>query len=389
MDFKQFTTTLVSGCLLFSFTSLLSQNESIYTNAFEYYSKQEFQEALRLFEECISQDSLNTFCMEKAGLSAYQLGDIPKAKALFFNLEKLDSTNRIAIAQLSTIYDQEKNIPKAIKYYTKLKKLIPQNPVYHRKLAQQYHNAGLHVEAFPHYLEALKLNPRDVFTINGIAEIFLSNKQYIEADSMLREGLKLDSLNINFNLLMAQSQYRQKAYDSTVHYLERIRYEIDLSPYYNKLFGYSYIQIDSFERSIPLLEKSLVDEGSKEYAHYYLATAYEKLENPEYALFHYQKALEEGISGNIDLYHRGLAKLYNEKKQLGDAIDHYIDAYKYGKDPVVLFYLARASDIYYKDKNIAVNYYKKYIKSNDSNADYKKYAKERKLHLQEQLHLGM
>jgi tetratricopeptide (TPR) repeat protein len=350
------------------------------------YENQNYKEALAVFESCVESDSTNLNCIEKAGLSAYRLGDIPLAKQHLLQLLKIDTFNSTALIQLSSIYEQEKNTPKAIKYYTALKKQYPQNSIYCRKLGQQYQSAGLLTDAFANFAEALKLNDRDLFTIKGIAEIFLSNKQYYEADSIIRKGLDLDSMNVNFNLLIAQSKYRQKSFDSTVHYLERIKAEIDLSPYFNKLFGYSYIQIDSFEHSIPLLEKALVDEGNKEYAHYYLAIAYENLDNQEYALHHYGKALEEGISENVDLYHRNLAKIYNEKSKLRDAIDHYKDAYKYGKDPLILFFLARACDKYYKDRNIAVNYYQKYIKSGDENEEYIRYAKERKRYLIEQIH---
>lgn len=377
-------------CLLHLSMAGQIQEFENYSQGLKYYEAQNFVSALKSFEKCLTRDSSRLACYENAGQSAYRLGDIPKAKSYFLELEKLDSLNKTMLVQLSSIYELEKNTPKAIKYYKQLKELSPDNPLYHRKLGQQFQDAGLLQEAFLNYSNAYKLNKRDLFTIKGLAEIFLSNQQYSEADSLLRTALDLDSMNVNFNLLLAQSQYKQKAFDSTVHYLEKIRYEIDLSPYFNKMFGYSYIQIDSFEKSIPLLEKSLIDEGNKEYAHYYLATAYEKLDKPDYALHHYEKALEEGISSNVDLYHRNLAKLFNESNNLRKAIEHYKDAYKYSNDPVLLFFLARASDVYYKDKKIAVNYYSRYIRSEDQmNEEYIKYAKERKRYLQEQIHLGM
>lgn len=380
--------TLSAVLLIFCLSIGLSQKDSGFLDALSSYENQDYQKAYDYFSACAKLDSLNIKCHEKAGQSAYRLGDIPEAKQYFHILEKLDTASYVAFSQLSSIYELEKNAPKAIKYYTRLKTLYPENPIYYRKLGQQYQAAGLIKEAFDNYSQAFKKNARDMYSIQGIAEIFIANKQYVEADSLIRKGLLLDSLNVNFSLLIAQSKYRQKAFDSTVHYLEKINYEIDFSPYFNKMFGYAYIQIDSFEKSIPLLEKSLVDEGSKEYAHYYLATAYEKLENEEYALFHYGKALEEGISENVDLYHRSLARLHNDNNELREAISHYQDAYKYGEDPLVLFYLARACDIYYKDKSIAVNYYRKYLKSGEKTTEYIQYSKDRKRALQEQIHQG-
>ena len=82
-----------------------------------------------------------------------------------------------------------------------------------------------------------------------------------------------------------------------------------------------------------------------------------------------------------------MARLYAKEEDLKAAIPHYQDAYKYGEDPLVLFYLARASDNYYKDKNIAIRYYTKFIKSNYDHAEYQKYAADRKRYLKELIHL--
>jgi len=354
----------------------------------EAFGAQMYQEAFEQYEACYSADSMDMHCLERTAISAYRLGDIPTAKRYLHLAAEKDTANLTIINQLSSIYEQEKNIPKAIKYYTVLNKAYPENPLYYRKLAQLYQAAGLLTDAFKYYGRTLALNDKDQFAIRGLSELFIANQQYAEADSILRLGLAQDSLNVNFNLLMAQCQYKQKAFDSTVHYLEQINYEIDFSPYFNKMFGYAYIQIDSFEKSIPILEKALMDDGSKEYAHYYLAIAYEQLENSEYAQYHYGKAIEEAISNNIDLYHRSLAKMSEDQNRLGDAIQHYLEAYRYNADPLLLFYLARVTDQYYKDKSAAINYYKKYLDSTHNNESYRNYARERKSALIEERHFS-
>ena len=366
--------------------SAFSQTDSTAVFAQIAYDEQDYALALELFNDCIKKDSTIILHYEKGGLAAYRLGDTPKAKSLFLELIKRDSINKLGLTQLAGLYEQEKNTPKAIKYYTSLVKLYESNAVFYRKLAQQYQSAGLNTEAFKYYTEAFKRNPRDMFSIKGISELFLLNKQYQEADSILRLGLRMDTLNINFHQLLATSKYRQKSYDSTVYYLARIKGKVDLKPYFNKMIGYSLIQIDSFNKAIPYLFKSLTDHGDNENSHYYLATAYQKLDSVEYAKHHFDKAIEESISSNVDLYHRNLAKIYNQENKLKKAIYHYKDAFKYGKDPLMLFYLARASDMYYKDKNIAVRYYDRFIKSDYDHEEYIKYSKQRTRYLKEQQH---
>jgi len=365
---------------------VLSQSDSLKRQGDIYFNTQNYSKALDIYEKCLLGDTTDVSLFESAATSAYRLGDTPRARALYLSVEKMDSSNRVALSQLATIFEQQKNTPKTILYYSKLIKLYPENSIYYRKIAQQYQSAGITADAFKNYSKAFELNRRDLFTIKGLSELFISNNQYQEADSITHVGLLMDSTNISLRLLIAQSKYRQKAYDSTIVHLESIMGRLDFNAYYNKMLGYSYIQIDSFEKAIPVLEKSLTDPGSKENAHYYLATAYYELENLEYSKFHYEKAIEEGISKNVDIYHRVLAKMYNEENKLNKAIDHYKDAYKYGKDPLVLFYLARASDVYYKDKSIAINYYTKYYKSKHDNSEYIEYAKQRAKQLKELRH---
>lgn len=371
--------------LIFYCTST-AQLDSLLISASNAYDQQDYVQALDAYTALIAKDSSQIIAYEKAGLAAYKIGDLPRARQLFIQLEQKDSTSKLALAQLASLYEQEQNTPKAIKYYTRLTKNFPDNPIYFRKLAKQYQSAGLKRDASKHYQSAYNLNPRDQLTIKGLAEIYLMDKEYALTDSLLRAGLDMDSMNIHFNLLIANSKYRQKAYDSTVYYMEVIRGKYDFRPHQNKMLGYAYLQVDSLDKSIRYLTKAINDPGTKEYAHYNLGAAYEKKNDTEFALHHYQEAVKAGISEQIDLYHRNVARLFAKEEKLKEAIPHYKDAYKYGEDPLVLFYLARASDVYYKDKNIAIRHYNNFIKSGYDHEEYIQYSKERKRYLKEQQH---
>ena len=331
-------------------------------------------------------DTSNTLYLQLAGKYSFQSGDSKSAKDYYLQLEEKEPENSVMLNHLANLYEQEDNAPKAIKYYTKLTKLYPDNGLYFRKCGNLYDKAGEVKDAFYYLAKAHKLNSKDLSTIKSLAGMFIKNNQLPEADTILWKGLKYDSLNVGLMLLKATNSYKQKAYDSTSIILKKASGRVDLNNYYNKMLGYAYLQIDSFDRSIVYLERSLVNENNPESAHYYLATAYEKLEDIETSIYHFEKAIEAGISTNISVYHRNLARLHNDDKNLKPAIKHYEDAYRYNKDPLILFFLARATDVYYKDKNVAMRYYKRYYDSSDDNVDYKTYAKERRQYLKEQQH---
>lgn len=350
------------------------------------YLEGKYFDAISIAEECLVKDSTNLDCILIFADASNKLGDQSKAKKYYHKLEKLDSTNVRSYIQLASIYEQQQRIPRAIKYYSILNKLLPQDPVYYRKNAQLFRSVKDKKEAFRLYAIANKLNPRDILALKGLAEICIGNNQMEMADSLIQSGLEVDDENISMYYLLAKSKYKQKQYDSVTVILEGLRGQVDLDSYYNKLLGYSYLQIDSIDLAIQKLQLALVDEAESEKLHYYLATAFEKNKEVQGALEHYEKAVEFGRSPDIDMYHRNVARLANKEKKYKKAIEHYKDAYKYGKDPVILYYLATICDIYYKDKSIAINYYKKYNTSGHSHIEYQKYAKSRSRYLKEQLH---
>lgn len=350
------------------------------------YDQGDFLQALPIAESVYEEDSTNIVSIRIIANASNKLGDQAKAKQFYHKLEKIDSSDINSFIQLASIYEQQQRIPRAIKYYSILNKRLPDNPVYFRKNAALYKAAKDNREAFRLYAKANKLNSRDVLTIKGLAELFVTNNQLKQADSLVRKGLEIDSENIGLSYLLAKSKYKQKQYDTVTMILEGLRGQVDLNSYYNKLLGYSYLQIDSVDLAIQKLQLALVDDEESEKLHYYLATAFEKKKEMEGALLHYEKAVQYGISPDLDLYHRNVARLANKEKKYKKAIDHYKDAYKYGDDPVVLYYLAAVCDTYYKDKSIAVSYYKKYMKSGHSHIEYQDYASKRVRYLKELIH---
>ena len=354
-----------------------------------YYSQQDYVAAAKAFDECFENtDKLEPLHLEHYGISAQKAGDFKKAKTLFLELEKIDTSKFTFAKSLATIYETENNIPKAIKYYRLLTQKFPKNGIYFRKMGQLNLEVGEVFDAFPNFLKAYAINDKDVFAIQGISEILLANNEYGQVDSLLNKAIDYDKENYTLNLLKARSKYKQKQYDSTAVVLHRLSKITTLNNYYNKMLGYSFLQVDSLDKAILFLERSLVDEKNPENALYYLATAYEKKEDTEMAIYYFEKSIEAGVSKNIAIYHKNLGRIFDKSKKTKQAIKQYEAAYRYSEDPLMLFYLARASDVYYKDKKIAMRYYERYSKSKHDNAEYKKYAVDRRRYLKEQQHLS-
>ncbi len=336
---------------------------------------------------CLESDSINQYCQERVALASYKLGDFKTSKESFLKILDQDSIHKISLENLAKIYELEENIPKAIRCYNDLVKQDTTNAIYYRKLGQLYVKGEFIIDAFDQFQKAYAINAKDFYTIKGMAEIHLANEEFKEADELIKTSLSYDSTNIQLILMSARSAYIQKEYQETVEKLEKLRGKLDLNNYYSKMLGFSYLQIDSLDRSILYLTKSLINEKNPEYALYYLAIAHEEKEEYDRAIDYYEKAKQAGISKQVDNYYRSLGRLYKQERELSEAIKNYEKAYEHSKDDLLLYLLAQATDEYYKDKSVAVRYYRKFEKSDYPNAEYKAYARQRRIYLKEQMHL--
>ena len=354
-----------------------------------YMQEQEYLKAMHIYEECIAEDSTNLLCIDQAGVAAFRSGILYKAKRHFHLLEKDPKYFKNAYIHLANIYELEEHIPKAINYNRLLRDSFPENALYYRKMAQLYMKAQLPFEALSHYQEAYNLNPQDLISLGALIDLLVQSAQHQMADSLLGLGFAIDHESIQLNQLKAKNFYKQRMYDSTVNVLQTIYQKIDFTNYYNKMMGYSLIQIDSIDKAIFFLERSLVNEGDPEYAHYYLGIAYEKQGDIQASVYHFNQAIDAGKSSGLPLYYKNLGRIHAENNQWKESLSAYEWSYRYDPESILLYFMGEAAEKYYKDKSIAINYYERYIRSNDLREDVKKYSKDKVRYLREWQHSTM
>ncbi len=346
--------------------------------------QQEYFKAIKWYQSCYQADTLDKRPYSALANTYYLLGDYQNAKIYYHHLEHYDSYQSDALVRLAAIYESQQNLPKAIKYNIALSKNFPNNPIYYRKLGSLYLMGNEQKQAMTSYQTAMQLNERDLLTIQGISELYISIDSLAMADSLLTKGLEIDSLNIGLSLLKSRVKYRQRAYNEVADILYKLTFATELNSYYNKLLGYSFMQIDSLDKAIYHLQKSLLNEGDPEYALFYLALAYEKKKDYDRADYYYGEALKEGISENMAHYHRGLARTNTIRGNYGEVLKQYGKSQAYEQDADVYYYMANAAEQYYKDKSKAIKYYQQYLYTNPQNATWVKNAKDRIKALKEQ-----
>jgi len=340
-------------------------------------AQQNYVLAIKKYTSCYFSDTLDKKPLSSVANCYMILGDYMLAKHYFHSLEKDSSYKTDAISKLASLYESQQNLPKAIKYYRALKDIYPKNPVYLRKLGNLYLQGRESKQALESYVQAILLNPRDLLTIQGLTEFYLSADDLVKADSLADTGIRIDSNNVGLLLLKSRIKYRERDYKTTSEILYKLTFQTELNNFYNKLLGYSFMQIDSLDKAIYHLQKSLLEENDPEYAFFYLGLAHEKKKEYSKAEWFFQEAAKSGISDNMAQYHRGLARIYTHQKEYQRVIGQYQKSMTYQIDPEVYFYMGNAAEQLNNKHNKAIQYYEQYLKSGHNNDEWKRISTER------------
>lgn len=334
----------------------------------------QFNNALLLMDK--AEDSLHTGLLQRKGWCYAKLGNYSEAIAAYQTVTETDTLNREALYQLGQLYSISDQYPQAMACYRKLITQDSANSFYYRQYAAVAVKAEDLGNGISGYLQAIHLNPRDMEAYAQLATILIEAEQYHFVDSMLSEVLAV-SENNQLRLLLARANLGGENYESLIENVNMILSNRDTTATYARLLGIGYFQLEQYPKVIPCME-FLIEQGVKaDWVYYYLGTAYQQLNEPLKGVEFLNLAIEEGISDNIGTYYTQLAMAYEELKDFKNAIRNYRAAYERSKTDILLYHLARNYDVYYKDKQQAQVYYKKYLNSDDTIKMAKQYSQHR------------
>ncbi len=347
----------------------------------QFLRQQNYQEALSAYQKLVPSLTIEA----KIAYCHYQMGRWTEAKKRYHELLAADSSHVEAHLYLSKIYEQEYNLPKAIKHLNQLVKTDPTQAAYYKLLGDAFHKADLKELAYEQFARALAINQSDITVYINLVRIGLDQGDFDLADSLVQRGMLLDSTNIQMLLLKSRVKYGLKSYAAAVEPLVISKSRIDLPVFYQKMLGYAYLQLDSLDLAIHTLQNLLYREQS-EFIYAYLAKAHSLKGSWDRAIDFYKKAIDAGLSDQLAQYFLGLAKSYRQTGDLREVINSYEEAHRYSHDPSYLFLKGQASENYYKDKNMALQQYQRFLRFGQIDPDEKAYAQQRIRLLKEYLH---
>jgi tetratricopeptide (TPR) repeat protein len=202
-------------------------------------------------------------------------------------------------------------------------------------------------------------------------------ERYESVDSIVHHALSTEPYFKPLLLLGARSAFEQRKYESVTDIVNRLLEKSDTTALTARLLGVSYFHLQDYNKLISCMQFLLKNQYDFEWVYYYMGIAFRELGDASGSVSWLKLAVEKSISENTSAYYAQLGQSYEKAGDHQAAIKAYRSAYSYSKDGILLYHLARNYDVYYKDKSMAVTYYKRYLASEDTIRLAREYAKRR------------
>ena len=379
-----FAVTVSAGLAQEAETEKRAIYDQKFQEAVDWMNAFQFKKAQDLLSQCYIEYPDDVQYLSKLAYCYFQSGRYKDAKMFYNEVLKNDSINTHAISSLGSIYEREANYREAKKYYEYLIAIDSTNAYYFKRNGYMALRLGDTLGGIASFLKAHEISEHDIEVIDQLVTIYLALGELDFAESLLKKGLHLDAKNIKLLQNKARLNQKRKNHEAVIKAIETAMEQGDTSNYYQMMIGVAYLHVDSIDKAIFHLESIVMREKDTEHTHHYLGLAYREKGDLDKSIFHLEKAIEMGISPKIDIYHADLAAVLESEYQYKQAAHHFEKAHEYTQKPEYLFHLARNFDLYYKDKSIALKYYKKYLTSNDEK--YQDYTRQRIEQLKEIVH---
>ncbi len=306
-------------------------------------------------------------------------GRLSEAKEILSKAYALDSTNTLILNPLGKVNMQKHNWLKALEIYNKLIDIDSSNSYYYEQLGRCYSKLDDKDDAIVHYQIAHRLNPMNEQTIMDLSQLYLLKEHLISAMRIIDDGLadyptSAGMWSMKGKLFLGMKEFS----DAIISCKNSIQFG-DSSLINFRNIGVCNYYLGNYDSSIAFLNTAVKINKDDPTSHFYLGASYKELKNYSEAIIHLAKAadlLKDDFTAEV---YTQLGAAYYSIKNYREALNCYKDALREKPDKLVLnFYLAVVYEQFYKDKNVAMNYYKKFL-ADSAKTDYKlvRYAKDR------------
>jgi tetratricopeptide (TPR) repeat protein len=315
-----------------------------------------YNSAITYFQKALSLDNI-TITQRDLAKSFESNGTTKNAIKVYEQLVEKDSLNYLDLYKLGKLYAKTQNRKKAIQIFYKLIKIDPSNPNYHYQIGLNSKNKFERVEAF---LNAYYIDTLHSRSIYHIAKFFKTIDDADSARIFINKGIEINANSSKFLRLKIADLYKTKDYKETLEYALHLDSLVSNDLFAKQRIGLSYWKMKDYKNAEMYLRQAVKIDRKEKTTFYYLGLIYKDMENYKLAKLYFMMAIALD-KPDIDNEHYNLGLIAQKEKEPQKAIDHFSKSFQNNpRNYMALFELAVMSDLYYKDKLIALKHYEKY-----------------------------
>jgi tetratricopeptide (TPR) repeat protein len=344
----------------------------------EYYQNQHFDQAVDYLKKTYPEPVPSVKVLKALAYCSQMNGKLPEAEHYYERIYTADSTSTSVLFNLANIEMSRGNITKAEVWYKKILLTDTTNFMVYKQLASiAFTNKDI-LKSINYFQKANRLNPEDADLASDFAALYINLKFYKGAEAILNKAINADPDNIILLETLVKLEYSQKIWPGVIQTAEKLVSSNDLATPVLTQLGIGYYNVRDYKCAIETFSQIAANEQS-ESSYYYTAECYKQLKDYDNAVSYFQKAIDEGISANINSYYSEKADTYETIKKFKKAETAYLKALQFTITPLTYYSFANMYDVELKNKKKAVLYYKKYLasKPDQKQNSYIIYAKSR------------
>jgi len=374
--------------MVFCFQAVGQDRNVIRLQIRELHFNEDHRGIINLLDSVAATHDLSTEFVYMKGRALFNSGRNAEARSILRPLENDSLFGPRATQMLANIAMQQRNNTEALGYLLKLSTYYPENPVYNQRIARIFNSEENYPAAMNYMLTAYRRDTLNQISISELAEIWMKMDMPGNAFRLLSNGISLYPENLLFRKQMVSVCYRQKKMQETVEHAAFLTERGDTTPTVVRLKAFAYFDLGKLDHSEFWLDYLLDREFSSEDIFFYKGKVHEAKGNTIEALRYYQDAVRLTLSPNFYPFILQLAITLHENKQYQESIRWLQTARFFSNRPELIYYLARNFDLFYQDRQPALQHYQLFIdRAGDSLEDQRAFARQRIRELRELLHL--
>ncbi len=356
-----------------------------------YQSLSNFSKAVSSFEEALRLDPENLNIMILLGNNYFSAGQLNNADSLLTKAFLLDSADSQILQSLGKIYKQENKWHKAVEIYARLIEQDSSNSFYYEQLGNCNLNLKEIDDAIINYQIAHRLNPLNQNTVITLSQLYINKENYLSATRIIDDGLKVYPSSSIIWTKKGEVDLKMSNYTDAITDCKKSINLGDSSEINFRTIGAGYYWIEKYDSAIAFLNNAVKIMEKDPSAYFYLGMCYKALKEYDKAIKNFSIAVDLQRNDFLAESLIQIGATYYDRKNYHEALKYYHDALRENPDKnEIIFYIAAVYDHYYKDKTVAINYYKKFLSDTGESTDKKliDYAKGRIKTLIEENHFS-